>query len=256
MADIKIKTFINKIRNKNKRLITFLLNFIVFGFLLTFIPLDDFGIHVDNENYLSLIIKFSSSTIFSFLVGTILFSTDPMATGKSRISQYFRSFYPSIIVKNQYSLTDGQASELWFSFLNIWSQPTSKYHLEWSTLFERSYRCRLIHYLKKLLLWVIIISVGVCCLQAMYEYIYLNVFKIEFKEIVYILFVGILYLYLELYNKYGDKPSGCWYKYKESSEMQYAILQKELFAKAITYNEAIKVVEQLIHQNKPEELVK
>ena len=150
MATAEVKKSIDRFKLKLQIFITTFLLIIIFGYLVSFIPIDKFGIKVES-NLLEGIYKFATSGVLSILLRKLLFGTDPLAAGKSKESVFFRSLYPSILIQEKFGVDKGAADKLWFDFFNAWSKPNSNHYSHWQTVFERTYMCRLIYYLSKVM---------------------------------------------------------------------------------------------------------
>jgi hypothetical protein len=241
-------TFHQKLRqtkHKYKIKITFVLTIIIFCLIFSFLPLNT----LFPNNNIEIIVKVISSPILAFLVRFPLFATDPLATGRSKRSKYFKDYYPSKEIIKKYNVSNGQANKLWFSFFNSWGNPKSNYNLQWETMFERTYACRFIYYCTNLLLLSFIISVSLLSFYYLSN-IYL---KTEYRINIYncgytIISLGSL-LFLFLSNRVPRKDkeaSGCWYKYKEISEIAISILVDDILNKAATIEEANTLINQKI----------
>jgi hypothetical protein len=81
----------------------------------------------------------------------VLFAQDHLATGNSRASRFFRHYYASTYAVEVKRLPRDKADKLWFDYFNQWeadSHPNNEYYRR---NFERTYACRLIFYLKRIL---------------------------------------------------------------------------------------------------------
>lgn len=245
MATAEIKKFIDKIKSKLQFFITTFLLLIILGYLVSFIPLDKLGIP-EKGNILELLYKLATSSVLSLLLRKPLFGTDPLASGKSKESEFFRSFYPSILIQEKYGVVKGSADKLWFDYFNTWSKEDSNYYSHWRTVFERTYMCRLIFYLSRLQMIFLILSVSTLIVMLAANYYVKHFFSITPLSIGYIVVVIFIYLLLKISNKIprkdGDEPTGCWYKYREISNIEKAILTDEILNKAQTYGEALELI--------------
>jgi len=253
MATAEIKKFIDKVKSKLQFFITTFLLLIILGYLVSFIPLDKLGIP-EKGNIWELLYKLATSVVLSLLLRKPLFGTDPLASGKSKECEFFRSFYPSILIQEKYGVVRGSADKLWFDYFNTWSKEDSNYYSHWRTVyyshwrtvFERTYMCRLIFYLSRLQMIFLILSISTLIVMLAVNYYVKHFFSITPFSIGYIVVVIFIYLLLKISNKIprkdGDEPTGCWYKYREISNIEKAILTDEILNKAQTYDEALELI--------------
>lgn len=245
MATAEIKKFIDKVKLKLQIYITTFLLLIIFGYLVSFIPIDKLGIS-EKDNIGELLFKLATSGALSLLLRKPLFGTDSLVAGKSKESEFFRSLYPSIVIREKYGVDPGSADKLWFDYFNTWSKEGSNHYSHWRTVFERTYMCRLIYYLSKLLMLFIILSIITLIIVFVANHYIKDFFSITPFSVGYIFVVIFIYLLLKISNKVpakdGDEPTGCWYKYKEISNIERAILNDEILNNAQTYNDALKLI--------------
>ena len=145
MATETYQDYLNRKKRKHQTVVTVYILILVFTFLLLFVPLDTVGITVNNNNIWETILKLASSSIISFIIRIPLFATDPLATGKSTESDFFRKRYPSHSIAENYDVDRGKAMDLWFLFFNKWANPASQLHSQWTTVLDRTYKCRYIY---------------------------------------------------------------------------------------------------------------
>ena len=93
------------------------------------------------------------------LLRWILFAQDHLATGNSRSSQFFRHYYPSNYAVTVYRLTRADADKQWFEFFNQWEDPQHPQHLQYEYSLERSYGCRVIYYLQRILFFFVLLAI-------------------------------------------------------------------------------------------------
>lgn len=229
-------------RNLKIRIVFYFL-LIIFGFLFVFIPVEYFGIP-KGATIFELSVKFASSSVLSPLIVWLLFATDPLATGKSKYSEFFRSYYPSVLVMRKYpGIKQGEATQLWLSFFNKWSDPECEHNSTWRTVLERTYSCRFIFYFLFLLSYSLIFSTLAMVIYGAYNY-WSELPILNFNHVLYTAIIFCIWLFLRKNNqipsKKGTEPSGCWYKYKEISEMEMAIFEDKILSKSPTYQDALK----------------
>jgi hypothetical protein len=227
--------------------ITLFLLVLIFGFLFVFLPIDEL-VSFDFETYLQLIIKFATSATLSLIIRKLLFATDPLATGTSKYSLFFRKYYPSNLIKEKYGIPDGEAKALWFDFFNSWSNKDNRFHSQWIRVFDRTYACRFIFYFTRLLLMTAISSGAMLLIFGGIYWFFHASFEM-YKGIIFFLIVTIAYLFLACNNKIpgAKRPNatGCWYKYQEISEILFAILKKQILNKCPKYEDAIRLIDSL-----------
>lgn len=224
------------------KIVSFLL-LLIFCFLIFYVPLDKLGVTPEKEIW-NYIYKLATSGVFTFLLRIPLFATDPLATGKNKHSVYFRMLYPSAIISNRYSVSVGKAQDLWFDFFNSWGDPTCRYHSQWKTVLNRTYNCRLIYYFSQLVKYEAIIIFLYLAIVTMLNYFEVTAIKLELIHYFFFLALVIVYFVLIRTNrirKNGEEyvVSGCWYKYKEISEIEHSILEREILVRYPTYQEAV-----------------
>jgi len=256
MADIESYEYLSKTKKKLKDTITFSLAVIILFFLLAFLPLKVFGYtgEISISDLVGILLRMTSSVLLSLLLRNPLFATDPLATGQSKASRYLKSLYPSKVVKEKYDVTYGEAEDLWFSFFNTWPR-RSDYHLEWRTVLERTYNCRFIYYVQRLLFYASIVSGVLLISILLYSKIVENESALSNRLIIginpynlgYFIITSVLCFALKVTNRVPgtaeEQPSGCWLKYKEISEIEHSILKREILDKAQNYQDAMKLLE-------------
>lgn len=233
-----------KIKLKHQSMITSFLGVIIFAFLYLFIPLSDFGISFTKDFYESLT-KFVSSPFLAMIIGIPLFASDPLVTGKNKYCVFIQQYYPSDFIAKKYKIDGGEATALWFDFFNKWGKKTSAHYETWKSVFDRTYKCRLIYYMTRLLCLTVILSI-----IGILVYYVLSLKEIYSKginfEMFFFLFLQLAaLLFLTKTNKLPEKnkkATGCWFKYKEISEIERAIVKSTLFKNAKTFNVALEYV--------------
>jgi hypothetical protein len=105
-----------------------------------------------------LLIKVGLAVPFVLIFPWILFAQDHLATGNSHASGFFRHYYPSTYAMEVKGLQRDKADKLWFDYFNQWeaeNHPNNEYYRR---NFERTYACRLIFYLKRILSVFIVLA--------------------------------------------------------------------------------------------------
>ena len=195
---------------------------------------------------MELIIKFASSGVFSYLIIWPLFNTDPLATGKSKYSLFFRGAYPSLAIKNKYvNSNDGDVKNLWFDYFNKWSDPKNKHNLQWVTVLDRTYACRFIYYFTMLICYALICSAIAILAFGVYHW-YQGTPLFNFKQVFYFAIILLVFIFLKMNNRIPSSekgiPTGAWYKYKEISDIEISTLNQEILDNAPTYKQAQELV--------------
>ena len=231
-----------------KTMVTVYLLLIVYGFLLTFLP-EDVATKLMGSNFANGWLFSSANAMtsgaLSFIIRIPLFGGDRLATGNSKASKYFRSMYPSLLIRQKYNVESGQADDLWFTIFNSWSIETHRHHQNWETVLKRTYICRLIFYSSRLLIFAVVISGSILAAKGI-----IALFKgvspiISGGGLAYFLLMLIALLLTLPLNRVpsGSRqaPTGCWYKYKEISEILHSVLRREVLDKADRFDDAMVI---------------
>lgn len=247
--------YLRKIRFKNKLKISFFLFVIMLGYFWAFVPIKNFSIESSYSDIFNLFIKFSAASVLSIFIAFPLFSTDPLATGKSKHTKFFKELYPTNLIRTKYDVTQGEADDLWFKIFNSWSIPSCKNNVCWETVLDRTYACRFIFYSIKLLKIALIISGAVIGLSYLSNwlfpgnFVFTNIFVLDFKGWFYFVVVLILFVFFAFNNRVPNgkqkRATGCWYKYKEIAEVEQSALKNEVFDKCETYEEAYSLIDEI-----------
>lgn len=253
MESLELFNYLRNIKRRNKKKISFFLFVIMLGFFWAFVPIKNFGIEANYSDILNLFIKLSAASVLSIFIAFPLFATDPLATGKGKYSKFFKEPYPSKLIAAKYNVSQGEAEDLWFKFFNSWSIPSCKNNICWATVLDRTYACRFIYYSTKLLTVASIASGVIIALSLLSNwifpgnFIFSNIFVLDFKGWFYFSIVLISFVFLSYNNTIpnGKRKSatGCWFKYKEISEIEQAALKNEILNKCETYKEAYRLLD-------------
>ena len=239
------KNPITRVRLRHQVQITFFLLIVIFGFMMAFVPLDKIGLKVGDKQWLDVLVKLASSAVLSNLLRIPLFGTDALVSGSSKESEFFRGLYPSVVISKNYGVERGKATDLWFSIFNKWSDPKHPQHFNWETMFGRTYNCRLIFYLTRLLMYTLILSIGFIGLMFLAGVLTLDSISDHLMPVLFLFLTGTAYLLLITTNRLPSKSrdaTGCWYKYREASEVIHSILERGVFKKYDTYESASRIL--------------
>jgi len=193
-----------------------------------------------------------------FFAKWIIFAQDSLATGNSKWSAFFRSFFSDQKIQNKYDCTRAEASALWFRYFNKWEDGPHEYQSYHRYTFSRTYACRLIYHLRQWLLYFTVLGIvtlianwlfiedfnnWIICVLALLAALALWAF-LTFANAIPIAGDGSSGLFDRIRRRIGPRaaPTGCWAKYQEIAEIQLVHLQHDILDTAATYTEAWQVV--------------
>jgi len=221
-------------------------------FVLIFVPTDFVNLITNKINQLAdIIVVLGLDIALIFVVSTWVFSTsDILFTGKSKYSIYFQSNLPSGHLMEKLNCSQGEANDIWFSIFNKWKNDKNPRHEFWKRTFERGYGCRLIFHLRNTILFIMILStVFFIAYESYYFFIKNEIIIASNTELLKIgmLIIELFLLWYLNYNnqipgKRNNRPTGCWYRWKEINDIHKAWLDNNILSKAKNYNQAIKLV--------------
>ncbi|HEY2990298.1 MAG TPA: hypothetical protein VGL11_21465 [Candidatus Binatia bacterium] len=188
-----------------------------------------------------LLVKTGLAVPFVVIFPWILFSQDHLATGNSRASVFFRHYYPSSYAVEVKGLPRDKANSLWFDYFNLWENDKHPHNEYYRRNFERTYGCRLIFYLKRILGVFIVLAVLTTVLTT---------WVFETKDSarllparIGVLIVSIIVLAsLQWSNRIGKQkrarsyedsylPTGAYFKYKEIAGIMHTLFEKDVLSK-------------------------
>lgn len=128
-------------------------------FVLLYVPEEVLGPLAEKLTLLNqLLIKTGFTVPVIYLFHWILFAQDHLATGNSRASTFFRHYYVSNYAVVERGLKQDEANKQWFDYFNKWEDEENPNHSYYLRNFGRTYDCRLIFYLKRVLIMFIIVA--------------------------------------------------------------------------------------------------
>jgi hypothetical protein len=153
------------VENRQKRQGVTVLVAVTAVFWVFFIP-DEFtrvlGERLDTV--VKYLVKAGLAGSVTFFVGGFVYSQDPLASGSSLASRFFRHYFVTTYAVQNYSLNEGTATRCWFEYFNPWEDADHKNHEFYKRAFEASFKCRLFHYLKYTLPVYVVLAAGLTAL--------------------------------------------------------------------------------------------
>ena len=188
-----------------------------------------------------LLIKVGLAVPFALIFPWILFAQDHLATGNSRASRFFRHYYPSTYAVEVKGLQRDKADKLWFDYFNkleAENHPSNEYYRR---NFERTYACRLIYYLKRILSVFIVLALFSTFLIT-WIFNTTDSSKLLPARIGILIVSAIVLASLHLSNRiqenaashpYQDRysPTGVYFKYKEIAGILRNLFETDVLSK-------------------------
>lgn len=172
-----------------------------------------------------VMIKLGLTIPVVFIFQWILFAQDHLATGNSFASRFFRHYYPSTYATETKNLQRDKADKLWFDYFNKWENENHPDNEYYRRNFERTYACRLIFYLKRILSVFIVLAILSTLLLT---WVFPTQGSSQLLPVRIAVLIGSVILLVSLHwsnkireNKtsqsYQDRylPTGVYFKYKE-----------------------------------------
>ena len=211
-------------------------------FVLLYVPEEVLGPLAEKLTLLNQVLIKSGFTVpVIYLFHWILFAQDHLATGNSLASIFFRHYYVSNYAVAERGLKQDDANKQWFDYFNKWEDEGNPNHRYYLSNFGRTYDCRLVFYLKRVLV-VFIIAASLSTWLTLWLFNSQDSHRLLPARISIIILYALLLGSLHLSNRapknplpgsYDDRylPTGVYARYKEIAGILRSKFEEDVLSK-------------------------
>lgn len=245
-------------RNRAKRNVNAVIMAVFLVYLLLVVPiewLDFIGASLSErrqylEPFLAFVGNAGLAALLAWAVSFLIFTTDPLLRGSSRITSWFRSLFAAHRAKQKYACSDHEARALWFKYFDTWAINGSPNRQLLSGTYTATYGARAILYVQ----WTLLVVIAAALATMFTHWRVFDTYGGEEATVrltIHFLVVGVFLAALIAITTANRLPSakrgatGCWAHVEEVFGRSTALFEQDVLNHASTLAQAFDRVDTL-----------